>query len=187
MAFMWRSGVNPPSQFSVPPHTELAFRVFISATLGVGVCHSMLILISFRRYGTKVDDTFSKRINDYRKSFTLHQSTSTQSPLTRKTELGAGASTSSNAVPESVNFLQQSSIQQPLSDRPSQLPTSKKSPMKNSQLKLHESPLTVSHSVSFGQDSSIASPHPSPIPILTSVARPEEPVSSPNIKNLEAT
>jgi len=134
-----------------------------------------------------VDVIFSKRINDYRKSSALHQSTSTWLPLTRKTELGAGASTSSNDVPESVNFLQQSSIHQPLSDRPSQLPTSEKSLMKNSQLKPHESPLTVSHSVSFGQDSSIASPHPSPISILTSVAQPEEPVSPPNIKNLEAT
>jgi len=94
---------------------------------------------------------------------------------------------SSNAVPESVNFLQQSSIHQPLSNHPSQLPISEKSPMKNSQLKPHESPLTVSHSVSFGQDSSIASPHPSPIPILTSIARLEEPVSPSNIKNLEAT
>ncbi|KAJ3574438.1 hypothetical protein NP233_g1756 [Leucocoprinus birnbaumii] len=65
MSYMWRCDANPPSDFPVPRSTELGFRIFVSAVLAIGTLYGLLIYISFRRYGPKMDEALNGRIDAY--------------------------------------------------------------------------------------------------------------------------
>jgi len=84
---MWRCDANPPPEFLVPPHTELAFRIFVSTVLGVGAFYGMLILTSFRRYGPTMDQALSGRIDLYIASATSHSTLSPPDSFTRSPTL----------------------------------------------------------------------------------------------------
>lgn len=61
MAFMWRSGTNPPPEFFVSPNVELAFRVFVSVVLGIGIFYGILILLFFRHHRTRMEKKLAER------------------------------------------------------------------------------------------------------------------------------
>ncbi|KXN86815.1 hypothetical protein AN958_09611 [Leucoagaricus sp. SymC.cos] len=65
MTFMWRSGAEAPDHLPAPSSTEFAFRIFNSCVLAVGVIYCVLVLGSFQRYGAKLDDALSRRIDTY--------------------------------------------------------------------------------------------------------------------------
>src|ERR1700760_3931782 len=67
MSFMWRAPANLSSDFvfTVPPSVELGFRIFICAVLGIGTCYGVLILDTFRRYGTKMDEAWKNRVDKF--------------------------------------------------------------------------------------------------------------------------
>lgn len=66
MIFMWRSSAIAPADFtSITPSVEFYFRIFICAVLGVGVVYGVLISITFRRYGEKMDQAWKKRVDGF--------------------------------------------------------------------------------------------------------------------------
>lgn len=67
ISFMWRAPANLPSDFvfTVPHSLELGFRIFICVVLGVGTCYGVLILDTFRRYGTKMDEAWKNRVDRF--------------------------------------------------------------------------------------------------------------------------
>lgn len=67
MSFMWRAPANIPPDFifTVPSSFELGFRIFICVVLGVGVGYGVLILDSFRRYGTMMDEAWKNRVENF--------------------------------------------------------------------------------------------------------------------------
>ncbi|KAF9445739.1 hypothetical protein P691DRAFT_805229 [Macrolepiota fuliginosa MF-IS2] len=65
MTFMWRSGAVPPDVFVAPPSTQLAFQIFVSCVLGIGVIYGILTIMTFRRYGARMDDALRRRIDAY--------------------------------------------------------------------------------------------------------------------------
>ncbi|KAF9449702.1 hypothetical protein P691DRAFT_758801 [Macrolepiota fuliginosa MF-IS2] len=65
MTFMWRSQVNPPSDFvySVTPLAELVFRILICIVLCIGLVVGILILVTFRRrLGNRADASWGQDI-----------------------------------------------------------------------------------------------------------------------------
>jgi hypothetical protein len=67
MSFLWRSRANLPSdfEFSVSRSTELGFRIFICVALGLGVVYGILILITFWRYGSRLDDKWTRHVGSF--------------------------------------------------------------------------------------------------------------------------
>lgn len=67
MSFMWRASANLPSGFAaaIPPSTELGCRILICVVLGVGVGYGVLILDTFHRYGTKMDEAWKHRVEQF--------------------------------------------------------------------------------------------------------------------------
>lgn len=159
MAFMWRCDANPPLQFLVPPHTELAFRVFVSAVLGVGIFYGMLILTSFQRYGPKMDGALSSRIDLY--------IASAASPSSIPTQLSP-----------SVSFAQSPTLEKSPGPKSNQRASCSGSPTFVTAL--------GGRSVSLGQHSSTVPHYPS-LPNLTSFMQEEQPASFSNVEPLEST
>ncbi|KAF9449378.1 hypothetical protein P691DRAFT_667543, partial [Macrolepiota fuliginosa MF-IS2] len=65
MSFMWRIRPNQPDA-KVPPQvgpaTEGAFRIFICCVFGIGILYAILIINTLRRYGSKMDRAWKRRI-----------------------------------------------------------------------------------------------------------------------------
>jgi hypothetical protein len=64
---MWRAQANLPPNFtfSATPLTETVFRIFICVVLGIGVVYGALIINTFRRYGTQMDEAWQRRVQDF--------------------------------------------------------------------------------------------------------------------------
>jgi hypothetical protein len=78
MSFMWRARANLPSgfEFSVAPSTELGFRIFVCVVLGLGAVYGALIISAFRRYGSQMDETWTRRVRNFiENTKPLHHST----------------------------------------------------------------------------------------------------------------
>lgn len=69
MVFMWRSSTSLPDDyvFRVSPSTENSLRAFVSAVLAVGAIYTVLIARTLRRYGSRMDIAWRKRLDEYRK------------------------------------------------------------------------------------------------------------------------
>ncbi|KAJ3569972.1 hypothetical protein NP233_g4705 [Leucocoprinus birnbaumii] len=67
MSFMWRAQANLPSDFVflTTSLTEFAFRTFICVVLGVGILYGALIINTFRRYGTQMDEAWQRRVESH--------------------------------------------------------------------------------------------------------------------------
>lgn len=67
MSFMWRAQANLPPDFvfKIPPSAEFSFRIFICAALGIGIGYGILIFATFRRYGTKMDEAWRRRVEPF--------------------------------------------------------------------------------------------------------------------------
>lgn len=64
---MWRASAKLPSdyEFPVTPSTEFGFRVFICVVLGTGVTYGILIINTFRHYGTQMDEAWKRRVESF--------------------------------------------------------------------------------------------------------------------------
>lgn len=64
---MWQTHPDLTNSSITPAShsTELGFRIFISVVLGMGVVYFIRILITFQHYGTTMDKTWDKRLDDY--------------------------------------------------------------------------------------------------------------------------
>lgn len=67
MLFMWRARANLPSDyiFPVSPSTELGLRIFICVVLGTGIAYGTLIMNTFRKYGTRMDEAWKLRVESF--------------------------------------------------------------------------------------------------------------------------
>lgn len=152
MAFMWRSGAIPPEVFIVPPSTELGFRIFVSAVLGVGVIYGLLMFVTFQRYGEKMDEALKRRIDGYiasasgpspRQPSTSHTSpASTRPPSPKPRSKRRPKNVKSRSVPVSLAPSTSSTLQPPVSTGP---PQHFKSPSPNPPYPLFPSPNSALH------------------------------------------
>ncbi|TFK25147.1 hypothetical protein FA15DRAFT_655388 [Coprinopsis marcescibilis] len=65
MSFLWRTDTHSNEHGPMPFHWLLAIRVIISTILGLGVVYGILVLRTFRRYGTAMDNAWKGRINGW--------------------------------------------------------------------------------------------------------------------------
>ncbi|KAF5352871.1 hypothetical protein D9756_006325 [Leucocoprinus leucothites] len=165
MAFMWRCNANPPDQFPVPPSTELAFRIFVSAVLAIGCLYGILIYNSFQRYGPQMDEALSRRIDTY------IASASSSSTLI------------SQSIPEPYRSPDSPSFEKPHKQKSRNRKSRSTSP---SVRPASPSPL-VNRSVSLGQNPSTIPYQPSPLSNSTAVPQPERQVSTSGAKPSDAS
>lgn len=157
---MWRCDANPPPEFLVPPHTELAFRVFVSTVLGVGTFYGMLILTTFKRYGSTMDQALSGRIDLYIASAASHSTLPPPDSFTPSSTL-------------SKSLMQESKQGASFSSSPTYLTAGP--------------PLSGGRSVSFEPSSSITSHHSSSLSNSALFAQAEKTISPSDAEPVKST